>query len=112
MWLRLYESYFRINEEQQRCFLVHLEEQAQQQLDRKVRNIITAEATKVVWGKIAIIGAKAYLRMFAKIAIKILKKDKDTKFFDSEKEAIDWLQSWQCSGNGGNGRRMGLKILW
>lgn len=77
--------------EKQKYFLVFMDDPAQELIDGKTRKLIATRAKEVHWGKIAIMGARPVLRMFAKIAVTAIGKSKDTGFFKDEQEAETWL---------------------
>lgn len=77
--------------ERQKYFLVFMDDPAQELIDGSTRKLIATRAKEVHWGKIAIMGARPVLRMFAKIAVTAIGKSKDTGFFKDEQEAEAWL---------------------
>jgi len=62
------------------------------QLDRETRRILQDGAKDYNLGKIAIIGANPTIRMFAKIIVAVLGKNKDSGFFKTEEDALTWLK--------------------
>lgn len=72
--------------------LIYMGDEAQSMVDKETRKLVRERAQQVKWGKIAILGAKSFLRMFAKIAVTALGKADVTRFVDSEEEGLAWLK--------------------
>jgi len=79
--------------EQQRYLLAYVAEAAQELPSKETRRSLRENAPTVKWDKIALLGAKPGLRMFAKIIVAAAGKTKDTKFFTTEEKAIAWLKA-------------------
>lgn len=91
--IKFFEELLSFSEDQQRYFLGNIYEPAQKLVDRETRRAIRERATNVTWERIAILGAKASLRMVVKIVLTAAGKGKQTEFFDTEEEAIAWLKA-------------------
>lgn len=83
------------SDEQQRYLLANIYEPAQKLVDKETRRTMRENAKGLKWEKIAIIGAKASLRMVVKIVLTAAGKGKETQFFDAEEDALAWLKSEQ-----------------
>ena len=81
------------SEEQQRYFLVHMFEAAQKLVDKETRRSAREGTASVKWNRIAIWGAKASLRMVTKIVLLAVGKANETKFLETEEEALTWLKA-------------------
>jgi hypothetical protein len=83
------------SEEQQRYILVFLGPDAQAIIDKETRRLAREKTKDNKWEKIAIYGAKSGVRMLAKVVLTAIGKGKDTKFFPTEKECVEWLVASQ-----------------
>jgi hypothetical protein len=61
-------------------------------LDQPARKAFKSYAKKIDFDKIAMFGAKPFIRMLAKAAVMALGKFDITKFFEAEDEALAWLK--------------------
>jgi hypothetical protein len=61
-------------------------------LDQPARKAFKSYAKSIDFDKIAMFGAKPFIRMLAKAAVMALGKFDITKFFSSEEEALRWLK--------------------
>ena len=80
-------------EEQQRYCIFNVYEDAQKMVDKETRKILSAGAKGLKWQKVAIKGAKASLRMVAKIVLVGAGKGLEVKFFDTDEDAYSWLNA-------------------
>jgi hypothetical protein len=61
-------------------------------LDKPTRKVLKQRGLDLGWDRIAFIGADPTTKMMARIIVALWGKAKSTKFFASEKEAVDWLK--------------------
>jgi len=74
--------------------IVDLTEAEAMNIDRKTRKEIAEEmyASEVEGTKLAIIGASPMTRMLTKVILAMRKLKSETRFFNSEVEALAWLK--------------------
>lgn len=67
---------------------------APQSYSRQMRKMVAEEAAALSLDKVAILGANNVLRMMAKILLAVIgnKWSAETKFFDSEADALAWIK--------------------
>jgi hypothetical protein len=80
-------------DEQQRYVMVLLGVDAQEVVGKETRKILREKTVRSKWEKIAIYGAKPALRMLAKIMVTAIGRAKNTKFYATEEECLDWLKA-------------------
>jgi len=84
--MKLYEG------KERRYAVVDLSDNPPGLLDKPARKAFRLFAESIDFDRIVMFGGKPVIRMMAKVAVSALGKLKITKFFETEKEAINWLK--------------------
>jgi hypothetical protein len=85
------------NEDQRKYCILVLTEAAQGLPTKETRKVMREEGSGFLslWGKVAVVGAKPTVRMFGRIVFSAMGKGKESRFCETEEEAMKWLKENQ-----------------
>ncbi|MBN2379901.1 STAS/SEC14 domain-containing protein [candidate division WOR-3 bacterium] len=85
------------NDEQRKYCILVLTDPAQGLPSKETRRVMRSEGSDFMslWEKIAVVGAKPAVRMFGRVIMSAIGKGKDSKFCETEEEALVWLKKGQ-----------------
>lgn len=85
------------SEEQRKFCVLVLTDAAQGLPTKETRKVMRNEGSDFLslWGKVAVVGAKPAVRMFGRIVFSAMGKGKDSRFCETEEEALTWLKGEQ-----------------
>lgn len=74
------------------CILADLSQSPNLTIDRETRRKIQEAGLNLEFQKLAFVGVSPVTRMIAKVVLAVLSKIKESRFFNSEEEALSWLK--------------------
>lgn len=85
------------NDEQRKYCVLVLTDAAQGLPTKETRKVMREEGSGFLklWGKVAVVGAKPAVRMFGRIVFSAMGKGKESRFCETEEEAMKWLREEQ-----------------
>lgn len=85
------------SEEQRRFCMLVLTDAAQGLPTRETRKAMREEGSGFMsmWEKIAVVGAKPAVRTFGRVVMSAIGKGKDSRFCETEEEALSWFKEEQ-----------------